>query len=1054
MGPMKPEFALDLTPERLVLLQRAERGWQVIGEAALEWSGLKRRLAKLREAAEAAAPGKLRSKVILPDSQVLYTSIECPGEAESERRAAIRAALDGMTPYKLDDLIFDWEAEGETLHVAVVARETLAEAEEFAAEHGFSPVSIVARPKGGSFTGEPFFGETKAAGELLPKGARVVRDILPTTATLRLTETVAAAAAGSAAGTAPETAARAAPEALDAADEALVRALGEAPPAAAPNPESKDEGAAAAPPAAGGLPEAGTPEAAGPAREVGSDSASPSLEPSAEASPAVTVAAPDPVAKAAPSPKALSGAGHPTRKVGPAQPPAANAGGYTARTSASAPSRTASEREAELALAQALAAPAGPASGAKPSSAPGPAPGPGPGDSGGALRLGAAGPIRVTAGDLPPIAPAPERPAAAGSSIQRRREARGAAVAAPRAPAAWRRVLARPKPLRESPAADDPLSGFTALAEPLPASRVSLTALVALAGTAAFAAAILIWLVLIGDTEPAGVPQDPVPQVALAPTEAAAPAQPSVAAAVPAPAQPALAEAPAESDLAPALQPGTEPVVEPAPILAPESAAAAPADAAADPAAEPGPAADVTASLSTATEPAPGPGTEAAAQAGDADLAVAYAATGIWSRAPEPPAGVGSEPLDAMVTDAIDARLPAPPQPPSARGAAPDLPPVAQPAPPLASGVRLDTRGLVAATPEGAVTPSGTVVYLGRPPVVPAGRPLSAAVAPAPADAPDAAPGNAADAAAEPVAEDAPFALPGTPSTRPRPRPAGFVDAAIATPGPEVGLPDTADIEAAVAAALGVGPAAAPPAADTAAPAGADSGAGDAAIPEAAAEAAPDTAAPDTAPPVSDPALAGFRPRPRPAAAGAPAGLPGTDADVAVLDAAAAAAAAAAEAVAATPPASFPGSSDLAVATALVPRARPAGHAARAVAARPPPVVADDPEAEADGEAETAAAAAAAAASAPAGGPRIPTRASVAEQATLENAIRLNRVNLIGIYGSSSDRRALVRLPSGRYVKVQVGDRVDGGQVAAISDSELRYVKNGRNIVLTIARGG
>ena len=31
---------------------------------------------------------------------------------------------------------------------------------------------------------------------------------------------------------------------------------------------------------------------------------------------------------------------------------------------------------------------------------------------------------------------------------------------------------------------------------------------------------------------------------------------------------------------------------------------------------------------------------------------------------------------------------------------------------------------------------------------------------------------------------------------------------------------------------------------------------------------------------------------------------------------------------------------------------------------------------------------------------------------------------------------------------VEVGDRLDGGRVAAISDSELRYVKGGRNVVL------
>ena len=81
------------------------------------------------------------------------------------------------------------------------------------------------------------------------------------------------------------------------------------------------------------------------------------------------------------------------------------------------------------------------------------------------------------------------------------------------------------------------------------------------------------------------------------------------------------------------------------------------------------------------------------------------------------------------------------------------------------------------------------------------------------------------------------------------------------------------------------------------------------------------------------------------------------------------------------------------------------------------------------------------------------TRASVARAATTTNAINLRRVNLIGVYGTPSNRSALVRLANGRFVKVQVGDRMDGGQVAAISESALRYVKRGRNIVLEIPTG-
>ncbi|MCF6317497.1 MAG: hypothetical protein L3J30_14760, partial [Marinosulfonomonas sp.] len=84
--------------------------------------------------------------------------------------------------------------------------------------------------------------------------------------------------------------------------------------------------------------------------------------------------------------------------------------------------------------------------------------------------------------------------------------------------------------------------------------------------------------------------------------------------------------------------------------------------------------------------------------------------------------------------------------------------------------------------------------------------------------------------------------------------------------------------------------------------------------------------------------------------------------------------------------------------------------------------------------------------------PSTPTRASVARLATTENAINLRRTSLIGVYGSPSKRRALVRLSNGRYVKVKVGQRVDGGKVAAIGESELRYVKGGRTIILRMPK--
>jgi Tfp pilus assembly protein PilP len=85
--------------------------------------------------------------------------------------------------------------------------------------------------------------------------------------------------------------------------------------------------------------------------------------------------------------------------------------------------------------------------------------------------------------------------------------------------------------------------------------------------------------------------------------------------------------------------------------------------------------------------------------------------------------------------------------------------------------------------------------------------------------------------------------------------------------------------------------------------------------------------------------------------------------------------------------------------------------------------------------------------------PSIPSSASVARQATVKNALNLKKLNLIGVNGKSGNRRALVRTQNGRYKTVKVGDRLDGGKVAAITETELRYTKNGKSVVLKMPRG-
>ena len=59
---------------------------------------------------------------------------------------------------------------GGRTYVAAVARETLAEAEGFAAEHRFNPVCFAAVPDPFTYMGEAFFGPTQVAPSLIGPG--------------------------------------------------------------------------------------------------------------------------------------------------------------------------------------------------------------------------------------------------------------------------------------------------------------------------------------------------------------------------------------------------------------------------------------------------------------------------------------------------------------------------------------------------------------------------------------------------------------------------------------------------------------------------------------------------------------------------------------------------------------------------------------------------------------------------------------------------------------------------------------------------------------------
>lgn len=79
-----------------------------------------------------------------------------------------------------------------------------------------------------------------------------------------------------------------------------------------------------------------------------------------------------------------------------------------------------------------------------------------------------------------------------------------------------------------------------------------------------------------------------------------------------------------------------------------------------------------------------------------------------------------------------------------------------------------------------------------------------------------------------------------------------------------------------------------------------------------------------------------------------------------------------------------------------------------------------------------------------------PVPSDVALAATQDGALALRQMNLVGVFGSQNARRALVRLSNGQFLRVEVGSELDGGQVTAIGDRALNYVKGGQTLALQL----
>ncbi|WP_458790032.1 hypothetical protein [Yoonia sp. MH D7] len=168
---MTVNFALSLSSDGIQLLQRADDGWLLVGNTSVDVPDLGAALAKLREDAMRLSPSGVRTKLLIPNEQIKYITLE----TTLTSLADVQTALKDATPYAVNELVIDFDRSGGRTFIAAVARETLEEAEAFATQYDFAPQSFAAIAERDMFSGEVFFGPAKgASGPVARDSAAVV----------------------------------------------------------------------------------------------------------------------------------------------------------------------------------------------------------------------------------------------------------------------------------------------------------------------------------------------------------------------------------------------------------------------------------------------------------------------------------------------------------------------------------------------------------------------------------------------------------------------------------------------------------------------------------------------------------------------------------------------------------------------------------------------------------------------------------------------------------------------------------------------------------------
>lgn len=1003
---MKPNFALSLSFDGIRLLYRGADGWHQLGHVELDHPDIDAALVDLRTRAQALNMGEVATKVLIPNDQIKYLALDTTRTNDRD----VREALDGATPYDVDELVYDFVHGGGRTYIAAVARETLDEAEAFAASHKMAPICFAAIPEPFTYVGEAYFGASKGAaallnGQGLPERDRAAVEIIPVPLPdpaivneldAQLAEPVDAS---------PEVlrAEMAELQTLDLGTDGVDTPDFDPEPDHIDTPVTTEEAieiAAEAPQNDSEMPvfsARARPEDAAPPLQLPVEpepvepveiDAPPSSD--IESAPEIpvfgstrdkTLAADrrdfdTPARASKSSPQRWTTAPTASARVEPqvSAPPVMPA----AIPAAPAPTAPIDHGSIPEAIGPAVTAelddqdaPAGPAiTGLSDAALPEEHAPQGP-------TADIAASLAATLAPSPDEAPLPTPLVAEARTPSPAEPARrGGLFRSRRQPVPTPTEDPQTAPAAQSTDTQD-ASNFGARKAKRPPRQIggkprflgvilTILLLLFLAAVAAFAS--------FTEDGLAGLFKRNTPDTTVAQT-------PEI-----------TTTTPEQTIVATTIAPET-----PLPDTTPLAANSAPI-------------------VGQILSPA--------------EAQRIYAVTGVWQRAPRMPLTPRTTSIEGLQTALADEPHFARPAPgiPRAASAVTDVAmgTVAPPPPPGTFYPR-DTRGFLLATEDGIQTPDGMMIYAGSPskrpptaffdgvvtPVVEGNIEAVIAAPVAPVDVP--AVTTAPVAPAIDVARLAAF----RPAARPEAITARFAAPAPVVPTVPAAPQIVTDPEFAALAAFR--PRQRP---DAIAPA----------VVAAIAAAVP---------PAIDPALVAFRPRLRPQnlapaapVIAQPVPAQPTTQDVANAQLAAAIQGAVAEAASAAPPANpFADATVQAVTASMRPDIRPRNFS-RVVAQQQ--------------AAAQQVSAAQPARSVPSSGP---TATSVAAAATMDNAINLRRINLIGVYGGDSNRRALVRLANGRYIKVSVGDRLDGGQVAAIGDTFITYTNRGRTERLEMPSG-